>query len=774
MDSVAFSPTGTDLLATHRDGRARIWDAATSYQTGRTIRHFTRPPPERRLQPGESPLGIRAAFDPTGKRVVTGGGDRIARLWDVATGQQIGLEMPHESAVLDVGFDPAGARVITRTFRSVQSWICGKTETRKVGEPLRSIPRSPVIPAPLADWVLTRFEDHARLSRAAWTGPSGPSVGHHFAVESLAIHPFGGRVLTSGYEFFLVWDAATRELLGTHVFSESNGDTEKVHRVGFDAGGDRVAVVQSNDTLQWFDARTGEKQGMPASIGDRGEGHDFGMIVGLGPAGARALRSKLGPTRFWDLEALKPIGAELPGGSADVAFNRSAAGAVINQGSGAIRARNTTTGEPLGPTILDNAAGGALALSASGGLMLVGSSSDDAARLWSVAEGRMVGDPLWHLARVRSVAFDPTSALIATGCEDGSARLWDVATGLPLGVAFEHPAMGGRPRSLPVKQVAFTADGKFLLTGCDEDVRYWPVVLPVPDEPGRLRAWVEVRTRFRLDDLGIHRRLTMKEWRERWAQLDAVGGPCDPAFGLSTPELTDAYLRGQAAHAHVEKDWYAESLFQTDLIRRKPDDAVAFEARGDAYSELEWWARAAADFEALVRLKPDAIECYTWHGLAALAQGDHAASRRVFDRMRERFGANATPQTCDTIAFYGASVPGVDAAALVRLAEKAAAAAPDSPAYLETLGAALYRAGRFREAVDRLELCTRLDKDGGTAWTHLFLAMAHDRVGHAAPAADHRDAADKALKSQAGKSAWPNRLRQELLRREAAPPPAIP
>ena len=68
----------------------------------------------------------------------------------------------------------------------------------------------------------------------------------------------------------------------------------------------------------------------------------------------------------------------------------------------------------------------------------------------------------------------------------------------------------------------------------------------------------------------------------------------------------------------------------------------------------------------------------------------------------------------------------------VRLAELAVNGAPEqSKAYLlNTLGAALYRAGRFAEAVRRLEEGIQKRKGVSSEADWVFLAMAHHRLGH--------------------------------------------
>ena len=78
----------------------------------------------------------------------------------------------------------------------------------------------------------------------------------------------------------------------------------------------------------------------------------------------------------------------------------------------------------------------------------------------------------------------------------------------------------------------------------------------------------------------------------------------------------------------------------------------------------------------------------------------------------------------------GAADPTVrDPAGAVALAVKSVEMDPECSTYWNTLGAAHYRAGDFQAAVADLDQATALG-DGGTTFDHVFLAMAHARLGH--------------------------------------------
>ncbi|GAC1466207.1 MAG: hypothetical protein NVSMB9_06530 [Isosphaeraceae bacterium] len=67
---------------------------------------------------------------------------------------------------------------------------------------------------------------------------------------------------------------------------------------------------------------------------------------------------------------------------------------------------------------------------------------------------------LEHADVVRAVAFSPDGRLLLTGCLDGSARLWDAKTGEPRGKPIQLKGV--------VWGVAFSPDGRQFLVGCED------------------------------------------------------------------------------------------------------------------------------------------------------------------------------------------------------------------------------------------------------------------------------------------------------------------
>ena len=134
-----------------------------------------------------------------------------------------------------------------------------------------------------------------------------------------------------------------------------------------------------------------------------------------------------------------------------------------------------------------------------------------------------------------------------------------------------------------------------------------------------------------------------------------------------------------------------------------------------------------------VRLIPDDGQLRVHLSLALLGSGDRAGWQRSTATVLDRLGGTTNPWTANTVAWactMGPDAP-VDPGVPVRLAKIAVRGvdASNKPNVLNTLGAALYRAGRYDEAIRRLEEGIRL-RGGEHPHDWPCLAMAHHHLGH--------------------------------------------
>lgn len=136
VNVVAFSPDGRRIVSGSDDATLRIWDAATGKLVGAPIRNRYpyRNDPERTVL-----SGVRSvAFSPDGRRIASGSQDETIRIWDAATGQQVGLPLAgHEWWVDRVAFSPDGLNLLSASYEhGLRVWdVAASTLRRPNGLP---------------------------------------------------------------------------------------------------------------------------------------------------------------------------------------------------------------------------------------------------------------------------------------------------------------------------------------------------------------------------------------------------------------------------------------------------------------------------------------------------------------------------------------------------------------------------------------------------------------------------------------------------------------
>ena len=457
VHSVAFSPNGKILASGGEDSTVRLWDVATGQQIGRPLT----------ARIGGSVRDVESvAFSPDGKTLATGNGDGTVRLWDVATSRQIGgplvaLTAPVES----VAFSPDGRTLVSGGPNdTVQLW---KVATRRqIGGPLWNAPNA---------------------ANDVWSVAFSP--------DGKTIASGGGGALSDGT--VRLWDAATRRPIGRPLADASDFFTS----VTFSPDGRTLAIGCLNGTVRLLDVATGRQIGSPITA-------PIGTVnaVAFSPDGKTlASGSADGTVRLWDVATGQQIGSTLAGHTgfvAAVAFSRDGKTLASGGGDGTVRLWDVATGQQIRSTLTDTAFVAAVAFSPDGKTLASGS-EDNAVRLSDAATGRQIGS-LVAVGGVFSLAFSPDGKTLASGNGNGTVRLWDMATrrqvGNPLG--FAGPSTSLMVNS--IQSVAFSPDGKTLATGgsgsADGAVRLWDVAThremgsPLGSADSGLMRWRSART----------------------------------------------------------------------------------------------------------------------------------------------------------------------------------------------------------------------------------------------------------------------------------------
>ena len=277
-------------------------------------------------------------------------------------------------------------------------------------------------------------------------------------------------------------------------------------------------------------------------------------------------------------------------------------------------------------------------------------------------------------------------------------------------------------------------------------------------------------------------------WSNRSAAHSGLGRWAEAAADLSKAiELTPWRMvyRSNRGGIYFNLGEFSKAFDDfSKAVKQKPEQGWTWYRRGNAHAQSGRWDEAAADMRKAIELTPHQGRFAWHHAMMPLGAGNVDRYRERCERLLTRF-AEAEGGHAVWAAWACVLVPDAvaDPAGPVRLAETALRADPKDDTSLITLGAALYRAGRFDEATRRFEEVhavwdqaeVKPTADCYPAYTWFLLAMAHQRHGDAEGARRWLDKAaqwtEKVLQEGTLPSGiplrWSCRLILELLRREA-------
>ena len=492
VTAVAFSPDGSILASGSGDG-VRLWDVArqaevAAYQHGG----------------GGWGSGVNSvAFSPDGTLLASGGDDTTVRLWDVETGEGVGVLEEHGRPVRSVAFSPDGTLLASGSGLAVHLWDPGTMERlgilRGEGRGVGTVAFSPDAATLAAgtedgrvglwdtsEWLGPRPGRLLAVSGDDQQGTSGEPLAQPLVVE---VRDQYGDPLPGVEVTFVVTEGDGRlgeQFTRERTTTDANGRTEVLLTLGPYPGPNSVeAVISGLKRVTFGAAASGISSTRPLDGGyhtwslpdgararlgrgmldTRGIGQGNRMFAFSRDGRLLAITTQVG-VWVYDAETAQPLVLLGPlEFVTSLAFSPDGQTLAVPSAEG-IQLWDVATGTST--TIRDGSSStlGFVAFSRDGATLIA--AGGESIKQWDVATGTRTATVSLESHLGNTAAFSPDRTIVAGAHSGGPCSLWDVATGARLAILEGHTD--------EVRSVAFSADGRTLVSAsADHTVRLWDV-----------------------------------------------------------------------------------------------------------------------------------------------------------------------------------------------------------------------------------------------------------------------------------------------------------
>jgi WD40 repeat protein len=231
FDVIAVTSDGSRIfvISNAEHGHGHVWDVLTSKPIGKPI--------------ALNSQIFDAEFSEDGSRIVIGGYDRVAQMWNTETGTQVVPRLEHQKPVYAVTISPDGSQIATGSGDILQLWNVDGT---KDGEPIQH--EGPVLSvdfSPDGKLIATVAGRSGQIWDIATRQPVGKPLQHQMGLRAIAFNPDPKRnqVLTGSLDKSAkLWDVSTGKQIGPAL--EHTGG---VWQVSFSSDGSTVLLAGDGD-----------------------------------------------------------------------------------------------------------------------------------------------------------------------------------------------------------------------------------------------------------------------------------------------------------------------------------------------------------------------------------------------------------------------------------------------------------------------------------------------------------------------------------------------
>ncbi len=436
VNSVAFSPDGSQIVSGSTDGTLKIWDVE--------------PGCEIRTLPGADHWITCVAFSPDGTMVASGSWYGAIQIWDVAGGYEIRSTVGHLEAVNSITFSPDGRQIVSASHdNTVKVWdVASGNEAHSLVGHKDSV--SSVAYGPDGMHIISGSSDSTVKIWDAETGDEISSISNNDSpVFSVTFSPDGTHAVSAGWMSLAIWDVVAESGIRT-----LQGDGDRVTSVRYSPDGKLLVAGDDDSTLSIWDAASGQRI-------RRLQGHEEGITsIAISPDGTLIATGSWDMTiKLWAVDGHKAVRRIPPNDSKSRSFTYFA----INESATQILATGLDStiyvlDARSGTTIESYAGAGlypeSLAFSLDGDRAVSGN-ADGTLTVWNVKSSSNALTFGGHDGIVKTVAFSPDGTLIASGTSE-YVKIWDAFSGERISMySTRHFSVS----------IAFSPDGTRIVAG---------------------------------------------------------------------------------------------------------------------------------------------------------------------------------------------------------------------------------------------------------------------------------------------------------------------